>query len=92
LEARTKNLGWSKFKTFGKLSIDIVFIILAVRFCLGWWHMIMAGKLQANEFMLVEPSIPTAIAEFALLAIFILISIRRLTGDWRLAKGRYGEG
>jgi len=52
----------------------------------------MAGKLQANEFMLVEPSIPTAIAEFALLAIFILISIRRLTGDWRLAKGRYGEG
>lgn len=92
LKTHTKNLGWSKLKVFGRLSIDIALIIFAVRFCLGWWHMITAGKIQAAEFMLMEPSVLTVIAEFTLFAIFILISIRRLTGDWRLAKVRYTGG
>ena len=59
---------------------------------MGWWHMITAGKLQASEFMFIEPSIFIVIAEFTLFAIFILIGIKRLTDDWMLAKGRYGEG
>jgi len=54
--------------------------------------MITAGKLQASEFMFIEPSIFIVIAEFTLFAIFILIGIKRLTDDWMLAKGRYGEG
>lgn len=92
MKARTKNLGWSKPKIFGRLFIDIVFIVFAARFCLGWWHIVTAGKLQASEFMFMGSNIFIVIAEFTFLAILILISIRRLTGDWTLVKEQYGGG
>lgn len=92
MKARTKNPGWSKLKIFGRLSLDIVFIVFAARFCLGWWHIVTAGKLQASEFMLMGSNIFIVITEFTLLAILILISIRRLAGDWTLVKEQYGGG
>lgn len=92
MKARSKNLGWSKPRIFGRLTLDIVFIVLAARFCLGWWHIVTAGKLQASEFMLMEPNVFIVTAEFTLLAALILISIKRLNGDLTLAKKQYSGG
>lgn len=84
-----KKLDWSKFKILRRLSASIFFVIFAGMFCLGYWHLMTVGKLQANAYILMEPSAPIAVAEFMLAVVLILISIERFIDDWRLARGQY---
>lgn len=86
MKAHTKNLGWSRPKIFGRLYANIIFIIYAGMFCLGYWYLMTAGKLQANAYILMEPVTLIAVAEFMLAGVLILISIERFIDDWRRAR------
>jgi len=92
LKAHTKNPGWSRPKIFGRLYGNIIFIIYAGMFCLGYWYLMTAGKLQANAYILMEPVTLIAVAEFMLAAALVLISIERFIGDWRRARGQSDKG
>ena len=89
MEPQAKHPSWSKFKIFRRLSANIFFIIFAGMFCLGYWHLMTVGKLQANAYILMEPNASIAVAEFMLAVVLILISIERLIDDWRFARGQY---